>query len=84
MLPRKTGSISPMNWCRSSRGRTVERRTKIVSALKRSFERAEVQQELTKIGGDPAFMGPDEFAAYIKSELPKWRDVVKASGVHLD
>jgi hypothetical protein len=29
-------------------------------------------------------MGPDQFAAFIASERPKWRDVIKASGVHID
>jgi tripartite-type tricarboxylate transporter receptor subunit TctC len=57
---------------------------KIAAAVKRSFERTDMVNDLTKVGGEPALMGPDEFSAYIKSELPKWRDVVKASGVHLD
>jgi tripartite-type tricarboxylate transporter receptor subunit TctC len=57
---------------------------KIAAAVKRSFARPDVIAELVKVGGEPALMGPDEFSAYIKSEMPKWRDVVKASGVHLD
>jgi tripartite-type tricarboxylate transporter receptor subunit TctC len=57
---------------------------KIAAVLKQSWARPDVQNELIKVGGEPAFMGPDELAAYIKSELPKWREVVKASGVHLD
>jgi tripartite-type tricarboxylate transporter receptor subunit TctC len=57
---------------------------KIAAAVRQSFARPDVVNELTKVGGEPALMGPDEFSAYIKSELPKWRDVVKASGVHLD
>ncbi len=57
---------------------------KIAAAMERSFQRPDVVDELTKVGGEPALMGPDEFAAYIKSELPKWREVVKAAGVHLD
>jgi tripartite-type tricarboxylate transporter receptor subunit TctC len=57
---------------------------RIATVLKRSFQRPEVQRQLTSVGGDPAFMGPDEFTGYIQSELPKWREVVRASGVHLD
>ena len=56
---------------------------RIAAALMVVFQRPEVQRELTKVGGEPAFMGPEEFAAYIKSELPKWRAVVQASGVQL-
>jgi tripartite-type tricarboxylate transporter receptor subunit TctC len=39
---------------------------------------------LTKVGGDPAPMSPDQFAAFIASERPKWRKVVDAAGVHID
>jgi tripartite-type tricarboxylate transporter receptor subunit TctC len=27
---------------------------------------------------------PDEFAAYIRSEIPKWAAVIKASGAKLE
>jgi tripartite-type tricarboxylate transporter receptor subunit TctC len=57
---------------------------KVAAALTRSFTRPDVVNALTKLGADPALKGPDEFAEYIKLEMPKWRDVVKASGVHLD
>jgi len=57
---------------------------KIATTLQRSFARPDVTDELTKVGGEPTYIGPDAFSAYIRSELPKWRDVVKASGVHLD
>jgi tripartite-type tricarboxylate transporter receptor subunit TctC len=57
---------------------------KIAAAMQRSFQRHDVIEALTKVGGEPALMGPDQFSTYIKSELSKWRDVVKASGVHLD
>ena len=30
------------------------------------------------------YLGPDEFARYIKSEIPKWTAVVKASGAKLE
>lgn len=57
---------------------------KLADALERIFRRPDVVTSLTNAGGEMALMGPDEFAAFIKSEVPKWRDVVKASGVHLD
>jgi tripartite-type tricarboxylate transporter receptor subunit TctC len=57
---------------------------KVAAALKQSFEKPEVVDALTKLGGDPALMGPDEFGVYIKEESPKWRDAVKAAGVHID
>jgi tripartite-type tricarboxylate transporter receptor subunit TctC len=57
---------------------------KVASALKRSYEKPDVLDALTRLGGDPTLMGPNEFGAYIREESPKWRDVVKAAGVHID
>ncbi len=57
---------------------------KIANEVKRVFELPDVVAALTKVGGQSAPMSPDVFAAFIASERPKWRDVVKASGVHID
>jgi tripartite-type tricarboxylate transporter receptor subunit TctC len=57
---------------------------KIAAEVKRVFELSDVVTALTKVGGEPAPMTPDAFAAFIESERPKWREVVKASGVHID
>jgi tripartite-type tricarboxylate transporter receptor subunit TctC len=45
---------------------------------------ADVRQQLENLGVDVVGSTPDEFAAYIKSETPKWTAVVKASGAKLD
>jgi tripartite-type tricarboxylate transporter receptor subunit TctC len=57
---------------------------KVAAALKRSYDKPEVLDALTRLGGDPTLMGADEFGAYIKEDSPKWRDVVKAAGAHID
>jgi len=57
---------------------------KIAAEVRRVFAAPDVVAALTKVGGEPAPMSPDAFAAFIASERPKWRDVVKASGVHID
>jgi tripartite-type tricarboxylate transporter receptor subunit TctC len=44
----------------------------------------EVHKALTNLGMDVAGNTPDELAAYIKSEGPKWTAIVKASGATLD
>ena len=31
-----------------------------------------------------AAMSPEQFAAYIKAEIPKWTAIVKASGAKVD
>ncbi len=57
---------------------------KIAAAVNRVFELPEVVTALRNVGGEPAPSSPDAFAAFIASERPKWREVVKASGVHID
>jgi tripartite-type tricarboxylate transporter receptor subunit TctC len=51
----------------------------IVGALKI----AEVRKVLETTGATPQSSTPEEFAAFIKSELDKWERVVKAAGVTL-
>ncbi len=44
----------------------------------------EVRQSLGRLGVDIVGDTPEQFAAYIKTEIPKWAAVVKASGAKLD
>ena len=44
----------------------------------------EVRKSLGELGVDIAGSSPEEFAAYIKSEIPKWRAVVAAAGAKID
>ena len=57
---------------------------KIAAEVKRIFSSPDVVEALRKVGGEPAPMTPDAFAAFIASERPKWQAVVRASGVHID
>jgi len=57
---------------------------RLAAEVKRAFEQPEVVTEIRNLGGEPAPMSPDEFAAFISSERPKWRELVKASGVQVD
>lgn len=43
-----------------------------------------VAKSLTDLGVDIVASGPDAFAAYIASEIPKWTAVVKASGAKME
>jgi tripartite-type tricarboxylate transporter receptor subunit TctC len=42
-----------------------------------------VRAKLAALGIDIVGDTPDEFGAYIKSEIPKWAAVIKASGAQL-
>jgi tripartite-type tricarboxylate transporter receptor subunit TctC len=60
----------------------------IIEALHRAAVTAlndpEVSHSLQQLGVDIVGDTPDEFAAYIKAEIPKWAAVIKASGAKLD
>ena len=57
---------------------------KLATEVQHVFAEPDVVKALTQVGGLPDPMTPDGFAAFIASERPKWREVVKASGVHID
>jgi tripartite-type tricarboxylate transporter receptor subunit TctC len=44
----------------------------------------ETRKALIGLGVDVVGSSPQEFAAYIKTEIPKWRAVVQAAGAKLD
>jgi tripartite-type tricarboxylate transporter receptor subunit TctC len=45
---------------------------------------AELKEKLAATGTDPLTSTPEEFAAYIKSEIAKWGDVIRKAGVKAD
>ena len=44
----------------------------------------DVEEALAKQGAEPAASTPEQFSAFIKSELAKWAKVVTESGVRID
>jgi tripartite-type tricarboxylate transporter receptor subunit TctC len=60
----------------------------VIEALHRAIVTAladpETRQRLADLGVEVAGTSPQEFAAYIKSEIPKWTAVVKAAGAKLE
>src|SRR5262245_27445844 len=44
----------------------------------------DTRQALAKLGIDVLASTPEELAAYIQSEIPKWAEIIKASGTKLD
>ena len=53
----------------------------LVQAIRATLDDAQTKKALTDLGVDVVNGAPDELRAYIKSEIPKWAKVIKASGV---
>jgi tripartite-type tricarboxylate transporter receptor subunit TctC len=50
----------------------------------RALASPEVHARLADLGVDVVAGSPEEFAATIKSELPKWAKIIKSSGIKAD
>lgn len=60
----------------------------VVNRLSEAFRavltQPDTRSRMVAQGADPAFLGADEFARYLQAEMPRWAEVVKASGAKLD
>jgi len=57
---------------------------KLVNGLREITRDAEVRQKLTEMGFEPLGSTPEEFAASVKSETPRWAELIKAAGVTME
>ena len=57
---------------------------KISADVNKVLQSPEVKQRMADIGLSPVGNTPEQFDAYIRSEIPKWAKVVKASGATAD
>jgi len=57
---------------------------KLSDAFKQVLTNAEIKNRMVNQGADPAFLGSEEFAAFLAAEAPRWAQAVKASGARLD
>ena len=57
---------------------------KLHKAVSDTLNDPSVRKALTEHGVDVVNSKPEELRAYIKSEIPKWAEVVKASGAKVD
>jgi tripartite-type tricarboxylate transporter receptor subunit TctC len=53
-------------------------------AIVATLNDADVRKQLTDLGVDVVGNAPEELRAYVKSEIPKWAAIVKASGAKLE
>lgn len=57
---------------------------KIRNGVAKAMASPELRERYLGEGGDATVRGPDEFAALIREQLPKWAKIVKDSGVRID
>ena len=57
---------------------------KLSDAFKQVLAMPEVRNRMISQGADPAFLGADDFAKFLASEMPRWADAVGKSGAKLD
>jgi tripartite-type tricarboxylate transporter receptor subunit TctC len=57
---------------------------KLSDAFKQVMTSPEIRSRMVTQGADPAFMGSEEFARFLAAEMPRWSQVVKASGARMD
>ena len=53
---------------------------KLHSEAAASLKAPDVLERLSTLGADPSGKGPEEFGRFVRSEIKKWAEVVKASG----
>ncbi len=60
----------------------------IVGKLNREFNAAlassKIKAQLAELGSTPITVSPDEFGAFVKSEIEKWETVIARSGTKVD
>ncbi len=74
-------SATTWNGILTTAGTPRERVAKLNDALVRTMKSPEIKQALDKIGQDPLWSTPEEFAAFLREETEKWRKVIQASGI---
>lgn len=58
--------------------------TALHAAVTRAMADPGMRRQLTGLGIEPAASTPEEFAVLIRSEIPKWARIVKASGAKVE
>jgi tripartite-type tricarboxylate transporter receptor subunit TctC len=56
----------------------------IHAPLGRTMANRELREQLIALGIEPTFGTPEELAALIRAELPRWADIVKKSGATVE
>ena len=50
----------------------------------RALKDPEFARQISAIGIDPLGSTPDEFAAFLRKEIPRWKEIVQEAGVKVE
>ena len=65
-------------------GTPKEAVNKLSEAFGQVLQMPDVRNRMVSQGADPAFLGSEDFAKFLASEMPRWAEAVKKSGAKLD
>jgi tripartite-type tricarboxylate transporter receptor subunit TctC len=54
---------------------------RISGEMQKGFKTPRMHERFSALGADPVGGSPDQFAAFLKSEMAKWATLVKAAGI---
>jgi tripartite-type tricarboxylate transporter receptor subunit TctC len=74
-------SATTWNGILTTAGTPKEIITKLNDALVKAMKSPEMKAALEKVGQDPDWSTPEEFAAFLREESEKWRKVIQATGL---
>lgn len=74
-------SATTWNGILTTAGTPRENIAKLNDALVRAMKAPEMKRALAKIGQDPLWSTPEEFAAFLREEAEKWGKVIRATGI---
>lgn len=57
---------------------------KLNAELRKILAIPEIKERLAKMGSAPVHGSPEEFASFIKAEVPRWAEIVKKSNARVD
>ncbi len=57
---------------------------KLSDAFKAVMNQPDIKSRMVAQGADPAFLGSEDFAKFLTTEMPRWAAVVQKSGAKLD
>lgn len=78
-IPRYTATT--WNGILTTAGTAPENVAKLNDALVRAMKLPEMKDALAKLGQDVQWSTPEEFAAFLRDETEKWRNVIRATGI---